>query len=126
MSNETKQMTAPKELRIGNFIYNDKKEIYKVTWINIEKISNPILLTEEWLLKFGFKEFIDFGYKTGVFDKLPLSIGFSYCMNNKKVMIMHEKNTVSHWINKKIEYVHQLQNLYFALTGEELTYGGNK
>jgi hypothetical protein len=25
-----------------------------------------------------------------------------------------------------IKYVHQLQNLYFALTGEELTYGGNK
>jgi len=26
----------------------------------------------------------------------------------------------------KIQYVHQLQNLYFALTGEELTYKGGE
>ena len=30
------------------------------------------------------------------------------------------------YFNSDIQYVHQLQNLYFALTGEELTYGGNK
>jgi hypothetical protein len=100
------------------------EDYYSKTYESNEASLIPI--TQEWLLKFGFKEFIDFEYKTGMFDKFPLSIGFSYSMNTKKVMIIHEGNKVSHWINKKIEYVHELQNLYFALTGQELTYGGNK
>jgi hypothetical protein len=37
-------------------------------------------------------------------------------------MIMHKGNSISHWLNINIDYVHQLQNLYFALTGEELTF----
>jgi hypothetical protein len=35
-------------------------------------------------------------------------------------MIMHKGNNNSHWLDIEIKYVHQLQNLYFALTGEEL------
>jgi hypothetical protein len=32
---------------------------------------------------------------------------------------------IPEWMKIKLEYVHQLQNLYFALTGEEITIGGN-
>jgi len=124
------------ELRIGNYhlykIVNVigeeywelcKTDIHDLIFLDKKECTDyaPIPITEEWLLKLGFGEFIDFGYETGVFDKFPLSIGFSYCMNNKKVMIMHKGNSTSHWIMKEILHVHQLQNLYFALTGKELT-----
>lgn len=116
------------ELRIGNWIeaenHNRQKVIIQVDdgfCIDFAQRnnSNPIPLTEEWLIKFGFEEYIDFGRKTGNFDKVPLC-GFTYSINTNKVMIMHKGNNISHWLDIQIKYVHQLQNLYFSLTGEEL------
>jgi hypothetical protein len=78
-----------------------------------------IPLTEEWLLKFRFKEYKDFGHKTGCFDYI--NYGFSYLIDTKKIRIMHKGNNISHILQHEVHYVHQLQNLYFALTGEELT-----
>ena len=80
---------------------------------------SPIPLAEDWLKRFGFQEYIDFGVNTGLWDKIPLC-GFSYDIAKKRVMIMHKGNFNSHWLNAEIQYVHQLMNLYFALTGEEL------
>jgi hypothetical protein len=103
------------ELRIGNFIYNERNEIFKVNWITemIESQSNAIPITEEWLLKFGFASnpYVD------RYEKREIHIE---C--NKT------KGETQLWIEgmPHIKHVHQLQNLYFALTGEELTYGGNK
>jgi hypothetical protein len=121
-------MIKANELRLGNWIEHnqypndtviirieDGKHIDEAIRLN----ANPIPLTEEWLIKFGFEEYIDFGYKTGNFDKVPLC-GFTYSINTNKVMIMHKGNNISHWLDIKIKYVHQLQNLYFALNGEEL------
>ena len=67
----------------------------------------PIELTEEWLIKFGHESsFIPDLYEIG---KLSFYIDDGIC-----------------WIDVfgdsiEIKYVHQLQNLYFALTGKELT-----
>lgn len=78
----------------------------------------PIPLTEEWLLKFGFEDV------TGVYYTLHISPDFKlllipadgfYPQLNKA----DENGWQSVSLNK-IEFVHQLQNLYFALTGEEL------
>jgi hypothetical protein len=113
------------ELRIGNYVYfhGDVEEInidhFNIFNIIKDDVLLPIPLTEEWLLKFDFHEYIDFGYKIGHFDKVPLC-GFTYSINTNKVMIMHKGNNNSHWLDIEIKYVHQLQNLYFALTGEEL------
>ena len=113
------------ELRIGNIVQNVYKDTFGISQETLCDFANgyvnlkPITLTEEWLLKFGFKEYIDFGCKTKQFDLLPLQ-GFSYNIDNKKVRVMHKGNSQSHWLKNSIEYVHQLQNLYFALTGEEL------
>jgi hypothetical protein len=124
------------ELRIGNLVmhYNDLCTVigyYDDIFIaqSFDKIDfksnvfnlQPIPLTKEWLLKFGLIEYIDFGVKMGTYDKMPLC-GFTYSIHTKKVMIMHTGNSISHWLNIDINYVHQLQNLYFALTGKELTF----
>ena len=117
-----------KYLRIGNYIQlyrnaEDKEmSIHKVKAIfystdyscycveledtfvvNIERGIEPIPLTEEWLLKFGFKKNSEF-YENG------------------KVILIEENNSFHlAFLNcSSIKYVHQLQNLYFALCGEEL------
>jgi len=74
----------------------------------------PIPLTEEWLRKFGFED------NDYTFD---LYIG------HRKISFTWFSRVVSTGVRsgfkcqkyKHIKYVHQLQNLCFALTGEELT-----
>lgn len=78
----------------------------------------PIPLDEEWFLRFGFAykkpyaggqdEWAGYGFWS--FNELHL-IG-----NKQGVDVYMDRNT-----NWKIKYVHQLQNLYLALTGTPLT-----
>jgi len=122
------------ELRIGNlfktdeivFVYsiefNDKKREHRVYVDNLNRNYkdalfldeiNAIPLTEEWLAKFGVKWIDETGY--GWIDG-------NYHFKAKKF----KNGRIDIWINsnlvnnRKTKYVHQLQNLYFALTGEEL------
>lgn len=79
----------------------------------------PIPLTEEWLIKFGFKEKIP-----GWFSYESFTIPFKSIVINlklKSTCIASETDSIS---MKNIEFVHELQNTFFALTGEELIYAG--
>jgi hypothetical protein len=71
----------------------------------------PIPLTEEILLKCGFEK-PKFSYD---FGKLSIVLRGVHGYKNGRTYF-------NSWciIEKQIEYIHQLQNLYFALTGEEL------
>lgn len=73
----------------------------------------PIPLTEEWLLKFGLK-------KTEYKSQIIYDSG----LQNSTYIIIDENNS-SYFMwgayLTSIKYVHELQNLYFALTGSELT-----
>lgn len=125
-------MIKPNELRIGNLVYNDylKKNKYVTgifdnnIWLsdNIDEDSDqrasieacqPIPLTEEWLLKFGFEE--KQGYSTSKYWK---DDKFLYKLNGYFLVI--NETYEGEALSDNIQYVHQLQNLYFALTGEEL------
>jgi hypothetical protein len=112
------------ELRIGNLIKGkspEKKvyeepvelnEYYFLLFLNNMMDVEPIPLTEEWLLKFGFEK-----TEWDNFNSYRLIIG-----NNDYAIVLYSDGNceVGDIITCKIEYVHQLQNLYFALTGEEL------
>jgi hypothetical protein len=109
------------ELRIGNYVWDDYSGKLIVVTIkkftlelckrldlpsgryNIDKID-PIPLTEEWLLKYGFE---------------PILNGAGYIKNNTEIGFNHNGFYII-TSGFKIESVHQLQNLYFGLTGEEL------
>jgi len=109
-----------KELRIGNLVNAEKSNcffsqgIYEVSIDTFEIIQHfkgiedlqPIHITEDWLLKFGFKQDSD----------LKNSLVKNAIWFNKVNM---EATYFSQKL-RKINYVHQLQNLYFALTGEDL------
>ena len=76
------------------------------------KDLNPIPLTEQWLLDFGFKVEREF------YDKGKLSISLA----NPKDYHPNGRVSYNSWaiMESQPKYVHQLQNLYFALTGEDL------
>jgi hypothetical protein len=111
------------ELRIGNWVeHNQPKRGYYTTVqkstfsVNVEKLFKPIPLTKEWLLKFGFCD--QNGYLIHLENELPIDLIYK-----DGVVSLEDSNelvTSTYFLNK-IQYVHQLQNLYFALTGEELT-----
>lgn len=122
-------MTA-NELRIGNWVeFNNNghpvkvKELGEVVlFYNTECYSgyesmNGIPITEKWLLKFGFK------FNGWNYDLKHFNIHSQRHSSHKD---FHNFIEV-HWIDKMIpiiggiKHVHQLQNLYFALTQEELT-----
>lgn len=78
----------------------------------------PILLTEEWLIKFGFT------YKRPGAGGQDSWSGYGFWSLND-ISFLGIKDGKILYYNRirasQIAYVHQLQNLYFALTGEELT-----
>jgi hypothetical protein len=80
---------------------------------DISMLVRGITLTEEWLLKFGYSQDRN-GYSLEDKNSLSFSVTaegeYKPCWNDR---------VLSAGLTTK--YVHQLQNLYFALTGEELT-----
>jgi len=131
-------------LRIGNYIMSNtvgqivvdakffvKYEIYGQSMLlsNPPKpIFEPISLTEEWLIKFGFEQ-QGLGSNTksislfGNLRELIFSGDYLYMPEGVNEFRTDVDDICVLW-NKDVKkqfYVHQLQNLYFALTGEELT-----
>ena len=135
------------DLRLGNLVgvpFNPNLslktmisgiEIYKVIgikpkYVDLESIEyplsrslamifhQPIPLTEEWLLKFGFEKQENNWKRICIcndwtylyWERLA---GLEVSVNKHSIMLPH------------INSVHQLQNLYYALTNEELTYDPN-
>lgn len=85
--------------------------------IEVEYLSG-IPLTEEWLLKMGFVQDCDGDYTLGTI----LYYGASRRLNaGPKALWIACYENYHYDIYTNIQYVHQVQNIYHALTGEELT-----
>ena len=110
-------------LRIGNKLQKDNGEIYTV--LRLDNTNDVLVeeqrglltlgynlfgipLTEEWLLELGF-EGDNQPYKKHDFE--------FYIDDDGRVTIYFKGFLLS-----ECYYAHQLQNLYFSLTGEELIY----
>ena len=103
------------ELRINNLVYFEDEILkfeFESGW-NFDFIK-PIPLTQEWLLKFGFIKRPFQGKDFFVIDNIELY--FTERKEFKGWIFNLNENDL-----RGIHFVHQLQNLYFALTGEELT-----
>lgn len=117
------------ELRIGNWIEAKTTPINwekcKITKDDFKMIRNDddsirgIPLTEGWLLKFGFEkdDRFDTQYRIDGHRFTSLNILIT---NNFFSPILRRDSQHEVFELYGIKYVHQLQNLYFALTGEEL------
>lgn len=109
------------ELRIGNYVkfpHNERPLTVNLRIIqllfNRETLYDPIPLTADWLLKFGF-------IHLGIGFLSPDSLLFVYCNKDGKYEIFLYQSEQEDAYLAHLEFVHQLQNLYFALTGKELT-----
>ena len=123
-------MIQANELRIGNYLqFGDKtmragnlvngefwyvQDLDCVRTVNLSDIE-PIPLTEKILSKCGF-------------EKVNHINNYSFFSYNRKngnknfICDIYENTTRinSYSIGNHVQYLHQLQNLYFALTGKEL------
>ena len=103
------------ELRVGNWVLSPTQGEIQIEngWqIDEGEEVKPIPLTEEWLLKFGF-------------DSDPYQD--MYVLGWLKINCDKTRGGLELWVENitgnvvYLQHVHSLQNLYFALTGEELT-----
>ena len=126
-------MTTP-ELRIGNYISLKSREakvaqIYydgilaydlEETQDTIESLERleGISITENWLIELGFTKIViqDEEYFF-ISDKDEFTLRWTPF----KTKMIPEYNGRRFIPGYNLKYVHQLQNLYFALTGGELT-----
>ena len=131
------------ELRLNNLVMVNYKTdlLSKVTWIQEGSINVifdrqpdlvngvvcsvndliPIPLTEEWLLKAGFEKSFKNDY------------WFSIKIGDKRLLVSILGNIeIEKWDRTMInflsicQYIHQLQNLYFSLCGEELVFSSTE
>ena len=111
------------ELRIGNLVYGPLNREGKILSVYMDSalvnLTTPasnfslkdltaIPITEEWLLKFGFEK------DSGCYEKGPIM----YLLASNTVIILAEGAMIKMGVR---EHLHQIQNLYFDLTGKELT-----
>ena len=104
------------DLRIGNWYWweaEGKKyplQVSKKDFCNQNHLNfDPIPLTEEWLKRFGFYNSNDFYIKHEWFCSVIRVAEYYHVLLRKDNFHL-----------TSIDYVHQLQNLYHALTGNEL------
>jgi hypothetical protein len=124
-----------KNIRIGNFllacgdieivteIYTDYfyTQNFKSSWAEITGVE----INEEWIQKLGFKKtthihkdksVTPITYKIGKRIRLEWSSEKSLSeINTGSLMFVYDENLI-----KTIKYIHELQNLFFAITGDEL------
>lgn len=117
------------ELRIGNWVTNSNGDVFQIEigafylyHQNKEWGVLPITLTEEWLLKFGFESsdqeinYMEWTHK----EKHWFSLGNDGGLHDWENQPFYFRQD-GYWdVKTPLTHVHQLQNLYFALTGEEL------
>ena len=130
------------ELRLGNWvntIVSDKPSI--VTFIKSQKVKDGyyqsieldeeeiyipqhicgIPLTADILERAGFNRDSEGWYLSAdnkLYDPLELNGVGSYSQRNTTIFAFKHGSSI---LKRGVKYVHQLQNLYHALTGEELT-----
>lgn len=117
-----------KDLRINNLLYyKHTEEIVEVELIHKKHFDcrtkqgtfipngsyEPIPLSEDWLLKLGFEK-----------------IAGAYILNNGDFEMVYNEDHISlivegQWLTTKINNVHNVQNLYYYIKGEELTIKDN-
>ena len=128
------------ELRIGNLLIYEKTthevtsvdgKSVKSIWRGNQRIDEyddfvfayePIPLTAEWFNRLGFQDFkTDYGIMLNTPDRhlvvMPVRNEFYPCIEVESEFSSGEKQ-VCHL--NRIEFVHELQNLYYTLTKMEL------
>lgn len=128
-------MIKANEIRLGNYLLTPKEQIFTVKAIDFDRLHdengeyivnhfslhkcNPIELNEDILLKCGFENLIETELNEVIWFHGKTEYHIKINFNNIKGFWLFLDEQPLHPITVVFE-LHQLQNLYFALTGEEL------
>lgn len=113
-----------KTVRVGRRFFSSAAIEKEDNDFEVTPYYRPIVLTEELIFKAGFS---DKDYKRGYIGKdfKSGSMTLDFVLSKPLTKGEWNKHYTFDLIGSKfvnLEYVHQLQNIYFALTGEELTF----
>lgn len=120
------------ELRIGNLVNyaNITNRVVRIEFTKFRIVPvgqlifkdtfdiEPIPITEKWLLNLGFESS---GLSGGIFVLDNVIDGTSDFVIETDGIEFYPQVDRDACCWAKFQYIHQLQNLYFALTGHELT-----
>ena len=96
----------------------------------IDEMFEPIHISEEWLIKFGFEKYVVTDTSRILYSKEPIKESdLVVCFRHRDIHVdimrdysgyaLRELLYDAHMRNR-YEFVHEIQNLIFALTGNEL------
>lgn len=127
------------ELRAGNFLIGYEGKIIKVGTVFIDSqpcgwfpcvssdkgictdlgYLSPVEIDEDWLYRFGFNHREEWKSRLGyTYSKDSCPIKIEYCIVERRYVIHKSEESIRD--GYLIEYVHELQNLYKDIVGEEL------
>jgi len=126
---KTKIDMKTEDLRIGNYVKCVDGNIIRINKEDMMCILTqtyevkPIPLKEEILLKCGFKCYAESGVSKGFSTGLnPVTNDYMLTLTWLKCFKSNQLEDYPFYKNgyHVVKYLHQLQNLYFALCGEEM------
>ena len=114
----------PQQLTVKGYYYNEDDGLWYVQSDEYADINTAglmgIPLTPEWLDKFSFRQFANGAYHKDAmltwriwYDDFEKAA--NYCTD------VYPELGHAVYLPIRIEFVHELQNIYFIMTGEELT-----
>ena len=118
-------MIQANDLRVGNILQSYEGSEFEYVVIqsgdikicqeaneNFNNWRKPIPITEEWILRLGFENCINGWWSENELMNIKLY---------DDGIVIYLIGSDTNLANGRIHYINQLQNLYHALTGEELT-----
>jgi hypothetical protein len=111
-------MLSANELRVGNWV-NNNEENYQITSATIAQLERgdstaiPINISEYWLSLLGFYQDEDSSFRW--YKEWDGNVIITYDLDDNCVKVSDT------WEFPKRRFVHELQNLYYALTMDELS-----
>lgn len=101
-------------VRDGNVLAKTVKELKVRNSMGMSEIK-PIRMSEEWLNGFGFDKYGRIRTDESLIEVMSDSDGMWTV-----ALYGQRRDNLTHAFLVQIEYVHQLQNLYFCLRGKDL------
>jgi len=112
-------MIVYSDLRPGNFVKTDSTGKMKLLKLSLEDLLSiksgklevlPVLIAGKWLMRFGFSQ-------NETFAHFKLHPVYVICDNGGWYFVKRQIKINTH----PLLYIHQLQNLFYAMCGEDLT-----
>lgn len=122
------------DFRVGNYYIDEENNLSQMTgyalwqlsikenlgdFAELDRLFTPVVLTEKILLDFGFQLHKNSGsryqYRDGYFSYKDFFISADFQPASED----YSRDTMDD-IGKKLEYLHQLQNIFYTLNQEEL------